>query len=151
MKKLLYAGPFVAALLCPAPAALGGWFHRGGCDSCGDCAAPAADQIYLKATITEQKYTKTVPPAVPGPGAKVTSGTTDVCTTKLVECDVVDPHTGCVTKQLKPVTVVEKAKTTTIEVTPPPPADCTPKTEEQVRRNVTIYIQHGPACLTPGH
>ena len=118
MKRILYAGPFVAALLCPAPAASGGWFHRGGCESCAaacaDCAGPAADQVYLKATITEQKYTQKLPPVVPGAGAKVTTATADVPCTKLVEVDVRDPHTGCVTRQLKPQAVVENLSVTSL-------------------------------------
>lgn len=148
MKKVVCAGPLLLALLS-TPAAFGGWFHRAACESCAGCAAPAADQVYLRATITEQRYTHELPPAVPLAGARVTAGTADVCSTKMVEVNVVDPHTGCVTKQLKPMQVVERAKTATIEVTPPPPADCKPRTEERVRRNVTILIEHRPACQTP--
>jgi hypothetical protein len=147
MKRLLATGVTLALLAGAATARAG--HHKDKCAApCpGECAPAVADQIVLHAQVTEQKCTVPLPPLVPTPGAVVTTSTCDVPATRMVPVTVVDPCTGCPRTELRPEAVVEKARTATIEITPPPP-DCKPRTEERIRHTVVIAIEHRP-CAAP--
>jgi hypothetical protein len=109
------------------------------CGGPGPCERPV-----LRAEVTEQKYT--VPVKVVPPYTVVTKiAEKEVPCTRTVPVCVTDPCTGCIRTEYKCETVLEKVKTTSIEVIPPTEG-CTSRPEERTKRCVTIYIDHLPVC-----
>jgi hypothetical protein len=141
MKKLVMASLAVLALSAfPALVRAG---HHGGC-AC--CEAPC-EQPLLHAEVTQTESTcqgqvqhgyKAV--------ARVTESTVPCCRT--VPVCVTDPCTGCTHTECKTETVLQKVKTTHIDLVPT--EDCKPETK--VQTCITIYVGHQPACAAPcGH
>jgi hypothetical protein len=134
MKQVPWPGAAVAVLLFAAAPALAG--HHNCC-----CEEPAP--VVLRAEVI-QRVEKVCVTSKPAPVVRRAEGVRDVPFTRCVPVCVTDPCTGCTHTEYKQETVVERVKTLTIEILPPPP--CAPKTEERVKSCVTITIDHLPAA-----
>jgi hypothetical protein len=141
MKKLLWAGTALAALvLCAASAPAG----DGCCGSCcASCCAASCEQIVLnvKASLRTEKVCL---PTVPEVNVIVKEEEGLVPVTRCVPVCVTDPCTGCTHTEYKNETVMEKAKNLCITILPPKPG--APRTEERVKGCVTVTIDHVPGC-----
>ncbi len=138
MRKLLWMGSALAALVIAAAPALAGC----GCGSC--CEAAPCQQIVLRVEASQRVETVQVP-VVPAPVVRRTEGTRVVPVTRCVPVCVTDPCTGCTRTEYKHETVMEQVKTLTIEVLPPA-GPCVPRTEERIRSCVSVTIDRLPAA-----
>jgi hypothetical protein len=156
MKSGMLFGGAVAALACFASfAPASGLFG----DSCGcaapcgaacDCGCPAPDKIKLRVEIDEQTV-KSEKPTKTRKDSPITRKTDDkeVAVTKTIPVQVVDCN-GCTHTEYKCVTVMEKVKSTAIDIPPLNPEECTTKTEEKTHQTIRIFIEHQPAgCAAP--
>jgi hypothetical protein len=114
---------------------------------CGGACVEApctCDKVVLRAEVNERKYTVEVPGK---PGYTTVSKTVDreVPCTRCVPVCVTDPHTGCTHTEYRTETVLQKVKTTMIEVVPV----CKPTTEVRTESCVHLYIEHVPVPVTP--
>jgi len=108
------------------------------------CGCPSLDQIRLRVEIDEHPYKveTVVKTRKDAPVIRKTEEK-DVPCTKMVPVQVLDCN-GCPHTELQPQTVVEKVKSTTLDIPPLAPEECTTKTEEKVAQTIRIYIQHIP-------
>jgi hypothetical protein len=141
MRKFVALMPAVMIWMVSAAPA----FADGSC--CGGCiAAPCTvDKVVLRAEVDEQKYTVEVPGK---PGYTTTSKTVEreVPCTRCVPVCVTDPCTGCTHTEYKTETVLQKVKTTYIEVVP---VECKPTTEVRTKSCVRLFIEHHEVPAPP--
>jgi hypothetical protein len=143
MKRVVSKSWALLSLLATASPALAGGPACGHC-----CEAPCVP--VLRAEVTEHKYTVEVP---------VHYGYTtvwrdvwhEVPCCRLVPVCVTDPCTGCKRTEYKQETIMERVKTTYIDLVPPK-EECGCKIEQRSRYCTKIYIDHRPApvcCPAP--
>jgi hypothetical protein len=155
MKSGIPFGGAIAALACLASFAPASGLFGGSCgcaapcDAGCACACPAPDQIHLRVEIDEQtcKVEKPTKLRKDTPILRKTEDKEVPCT-RMVPVQVVDCN-GCPHTEYKCETVMEKVKSTSIDIPPLGPEECTTKTEEKVQQTIRIFIEHKPACAAP--
>jgi hypothetical protein len=118
---------------------------------CEPCAAPCApDKIFLHVEIDEHPYKVETPTKTRKLDAiQKKESDKEVPCTRMVPVQVVDCH-GCTHTEFHEETVMQKVKSTTLDIAGPNPEECTTKTEEKVAQTIRICIEHRPApCPTP--
>jgi hypothetical protein len=153
MNKVVFSFALAAlALGLSAAAAPAGDGCAAPCEPCAvPCATCAPDKVFLHVEIDEHPYKVETTVKTRKLDAIVRKDSDkEVPCTRMVPVQVCDPCTGCVHTEWRCETVLQKVKSTTLDIAGPNPEECTTKTEEKVAQTIRICIEHRPApCPTP--